>query len=281
MALSQLHPSKRPKQVKVLDGIGPDPDLKIAVNTEWTIKGAAGALYKLGFMTHWDQKLDKEGDRPGFQPFEYMTAGRYLGELGRIIIVDYFTNQLHIPEPNLPARLKQRHGLTTTFLGNLGPHLATTEPSMLKQIEAELPSSEGAGAWQWTPEAVSIVFEIAKAVQIRAAGMTAAAIVGLLACAGEIHFSLSHSPSMNQALPNGNASHPKPAIEELLIGYTGGCIVHFQDYLQDCQSFLDSIMSAEFGVKERPKVLLTPCHNGGIMGAGILAGTVQSIAHDV
>jgi hexokinase len=278
LALSQLHSSKRPKQVKVLDNVEPDPDLKVTVNTEWTIKGAARPLYELDFMTHWDQKLDKEGDRPGFQPFEYMTAGRYLGELGRIIIVDYFTNQLRIPEPTLPPKLRERHGLTTSFLGNLGPHLAPKKPSMLKQLEAELPPSEETDAWQWTPEAASIIFEIAKAVQIRAAGMTAAAIVGLLACAGEIHFSPSHT---NQDLPNGHAGYPKSSIEELLIGYTGGCIVHFQDYLQDCQSFLDSIMSSEFGNRERPRVLLTPCHDGGIMGAGILAGTVQSIARDV
>lgn len=66
-----------------------------------------------------------------------------------------------------------------------------------------------------------------------------------------------------------------------MVGYTGGCIVHFQDYLADCQAFLDEIMKAEFGDQEDvPRVVLMPCHDGGIIGAGILAGTVQSLAHD-
>lgn len=65
-----------------------------------------------------------------------------------------------------------------------------------------------------------------------------------------------------------------------MVGYTGGCISHFQDFLEDCQGFLDGIMDAEFGeeVRQFPRVVLTPCHDGGIIGAGILAGTVKGIS---
>jgi hexokinase len=292
LALSKLHPSKRPKQVKVLDDSEADNDLKIAVNTEWAINGAAAPLHELKFITNWDKILDEEVEAPGFQPFEYMTAGRYLGELGRIIIVDYFTHHLNIPESALPSKLRERHGLTTTFLGNLGPHLSHIEPSMLKQLEAEFPPSLSSRAWHWTEEAASAVFKIGKAVQVRAAGMTAAAILGLLACADEIHFSLSQpsSPSTQKRtnLPNGethtSTAKRKRTIDDLMVGYTGGCIVHFQDYLEDCQAFLDAIMARDFGCgsgeAEVERVVLQPCHDGGIIGAGILAGTVQSIAHD-
>jgi hexokinase len=271
LALSKLLPSKRPTKVKVLDDTLLEKDLSIAVNTEWSIKGSAGPLHALNFVTEWDMKLNEDGKYSGFMPFEYMTAGRYLGELGRIITVDYFTTQLSIPYANLPPKLQRRHGLTTSFLGNLGPHLAHQEPSMLKQLEAEIPPAETPSAWHWTPQAASILLEIAKAVQVRASGMVAAAIIALLACADEIHLSAS---------TDGMATK-KP--KELMVGYTGGCIVHFQDYLQNCQSFLDSIMSAEFGPEcqgeEAPRVVLKPCHDGGIIGAGILAGTVQKIAH--
>ncbi|KAG4429905.1 hypothetical protein IFR05_014611 [Cadophora sp. M221] len=295
LALSKLHPNKRPAKVKVLDSDGKaevDQDLKIAVNTEWTIRGAAGPLHDLGFITRWDEKLDAEGEAPGFQPFEYMTAGRYLGELGRIIILDCLTNNLSIPEYSLPPLLRQRHGLSTTFLGNLGPHLATVESSLLKQLEIEIPPSTEGDAWYWTAEVAEMVYDIAKAIQVRAAGMTAAAVIALLACAEEIQFSFSH-PSP-QDLHNGAASTPiavngtstKDVLDELMVGYTGGCIVHFQDYLTDCQGFLDEIMDAEFGGRRSrenvhvPRVVLMPCHDGGIIGAGILAGTVQSLARD-
>lgn len=275
LALSKLHPSKLPKSVKVLSGRETDLDLKMAVNTEWTINGAAGPLHDLEFITTWDSILDSEGEAPGFQPFEYMTAGRYLGELGRLIILDYFTTYLQIPRSSLPPKLLERHGLTTTFLGNLGPHLYPREPSILKQLKAELPPSPDPGAWQWMDKAADIVYAIAKAVQRRAAGMAAAAIIGLLACADEIHLSTDY-------LPNGSAKPNSKSLEidELMVGYTGGCIVHFQDYLSDCQGFLDAIMQKEFGNSFVPRVVLLPCHDGGILGAGILAGTVQNFTHN-
>lgn len=274
LALGKLHPSKWPKRVETLEDTESSLDYKIAVNTEWTIKGAAGPLIEFDFITSWDKTLDAEGEAPGFQPFEYMTAGRYLGELGRLIAVDYLTNYLSIPSHKLPNKLVLRNGLSTSFLGNLGPHLSKTEPSIIKQLEKELPSISTCDATFWTPERAHILFRIAKAVQIRAAGMTAAAIIALLACADEITFL---PPS--KSIPNGDshtASDQEPEVDELMVGYTGGCIVHFQDYLEDCQRFLDGIMDYEFGETTKPRVVLHPCHDGGIIGAGILAGTVST-----
>jgi hexokinase len=271
LALSKLHPLKRPAQVKILDDTEVVLDPKITVNTEWTINGTAAPLHELRYVTHWDKTLDAEGDAPGFQPFEYMTAGRYIGELGRLIALDYFTNHLNIPETSLPQKLRERYGLTTTFLGNLGPHLAQHQPSILKQLEGELPPNPDPHAWQWTPDAANVLFSIAKAVQVRASGMVAAATIGLLACAEEIHFSSAA----------GGPAVLVPDVDELMVGYTGGCIVHFQDYLEDCQAFLDAIVAREFGDASVPRVVLEPCHDGGITGAGILAGTVKSIRHDI
>jgi hexokinase len=280
LALRKLHPSKRSKFVKVADGEEAGLELKIAVNTEWTIRGAADPLHKLDFITKWDSKLDSEGEAPGFQPFEYMTAGRYLGELGRLIIVDYFTNYLQLSKSTLPQKLQSRHGLTTTFLGNVGRHLSSMEPSILKQMEMELPLSSPSDAWIWTEETANIVYAVAKAVQQRAAGMVAAATIGLLACAGEIHLSAQGKGSSRLSTNDSDCTAQLDAVEDLMVGFTGGCIVHFQDYLLDCQGFLDSVMEKEFGDYPRPRIVLLPCHDGGILGAGILAGSVQSAAYD-
>ncbi|CAG8961653.1 hypothetical protein HYFRA_00006190 [Hymenoscyphus fraxineus] len=282
LALNKLHTSKRPAQVKVLNDSAASDETKITVNTEWSINGSAPALRESNFITRWDEVLDSQGDTPGFMPFEYMTAGRYLGELGRLILLDYFIHHLGIARRNLPPSLLERHGLSTSFLGNLGPHLQHIEPSMLRQLEKELPPAEHAEAFHWTEETAEVVYKVGKAIQVRAAGMTAAAIIGLLSCADEI--SLSPLPTPNSTpehkITNGNHVPPSNKIEELMVGYTGGCISHFQDFLEDCQRFLDAIMDAEFGEKALgvPRVVLTPCHDGGIIGAGILAGTVKGIS---
>lgn len=278
LALSKLHPKKRPAQLKVLDGTESLSDPKITINTEWTISGAAQPLHELHYVTRWDQILDEETDNPGFQPFEFMTAGRYLGELGRIIALDYFTNHLNIPRASLPPKLLERYALSTTFLGNLRPSL--NGPSVIHQLNAELPTGTEPDAWQWTTETADALYHIAKAVQVRAAGMVAAATIGLLACAEEIQFSSNHTGEEvnGEAVPYVTMNRE---VDELLVGYTGGCIVHFQDYRDDCQVFLDAIMEREFGNSSVPRVVLEPCHDGGITGAGILAGTIKTFGHDV
>lgn len=268
LSIDKLHPDKRPKHPTTANGV--HSQLKVTVNTEWTIKGASAPLHELSLITKWDKILDEDGLAPGFQPFEYLTSGRYLGELGRIIILDYLTNALGVQEDTLPPKLLQRQGLTTTFLGNLGPHLRHINPSLLGQLETELSSGTEPSSWHWTEEAAEAVYRIAKSIQVRAAGLVASAIIALLDCADEIHLP-SHTPS--NITPNGNVI--LSIINELMVGYTGGCISHFQDYLSDCQRFLDQIMKSEFGDADVPRVVLRECNDGGIIGAGILAGTVS------
>ncbi|TQS31373.1 hypothetical protein Golomagni_08347, partial [Golovinomyces magnicellulatus] len=110
LKLSRLHESKWPRSVSVLDGESAK-DARIAVNTEWSIKGTAPPMRDLGIITKWDEILSTQNEIPGFQPLEYMTAGRYLGELGRIMLVDYMTNELKMPVETIPKKLLQRHTL--------------------------------------------------------------------------------------------------------------------------------------------------------------------------
>jgi hexokinase len=246
LKLSSLHESKRPAAISVLPGQDVS-DVRIAVNTEWSIRGSAPPLHKLGLITQWDTELGQATEMPGFQPLEYMTAGRYLGELARLIFLDYYT-ALGMSVKDLPAKLRQRFGLTTTFMSHLYPD--SPKGPMLSQLEREFPPEHP--SFHWTPELAGILFRIAKAIEVRAAGIIAAATVGLLQCAEEI------------------ADAPKAGKTELAVGYTGGCIQHFQNYLADTQRFIDEILDLEFSGQARVRVTLTPCHDGGITGAGIL-----------
>ncbi|KAK3307563.1 uncharacterized protein B0T15DRAFT_182400 [Chaetomium strumarium] len=244
--LSSLHESKRPASISVLHDREAS-DVKIAVNTEWSIRGSAPPLHKFGLISRWDTELDQAGELPGFQPLEYMTAGRYLGELARLAFLDYYT-ALGMSAKDLPGRFRQRFGLTTTFMSHLYPD--SPKGPMPSQLEREFPPESP--SFQWTPELADILFRIAKAIEVRAAGIVAAATVGLLQCAEEI------------------ADAPKARKTELAVGYTGGCIQHFQNYLADTQRFIDEILDLEFSGQAPVRVTLTPCHDGGLTGAGIL-----------
>jgi hexokinase len=256
LRLSQLHPSKRPANISVLPGERLE-DVKIAVNTEWSINGTAPPLRDLGWVSRWDEILDSQNETPGFQPLEYMTAGRYLGELGRLMLLDYLTNVAGFAKDSLPTALLQRHGVTTTFLSHFRP----LDSKVLKaKLEVDFPRPKNVeSSFDWTEDLAEVLYNIAKAIQVRAAGIVAAATVALLDLGGEI-------------LPANASSTGADALKELGVGYTGGCIVHFQDYLIDCQSFIDEIMEHRVGVdgSRPPRVVLDACHDGGVTGAGIL-----------
>lgn len=255
MKLSSLGEKKRPQSVSVLPGQEQE-DVRIAVNTEWSINGSAPPLRDLGLVSSWDKELDDAGEMPGFQPLEYLTAGRYLGELARLIFRDYLTTILQHDAESLPPRLHQKFGLTTTFISHFYP--GSRNGPMLDQLRAEF--SEGRLKFVWTEEHADALHRIAKAIEVRAAGIIAASTLALLACAEELP--AWDSPSLTPV------KHGAP--RELVVGWTGGCIQHFQTYLQDCQTFLDDILDLQHGGSSPFRVVFSPCHDGGIKGAGIL-----------
>jgi len=58
------------------------PTKEMVINTEW------GNLNMARYMNSFDVVIDTSSDNPGFQTFEKMISGMYLGELCRISIVD-------------------------------------------------------------------------------------------------------------------------------------------------------------------------------------------------
>jgi len=253
LRLSSLSPSKRPGAISVTPAYEAS-DLRIAVNTEWSINGSAPPLRKHNLITRWDEELDRAGEVPGFQPLEYMTAGRYLGELARLMLVDYITAEEGVPLDRLPEKLRQRFGLTTTFISHFYP--SSPKGNLVAQLESEF-SLRGSDHLQWTPELADALYQIAHAIEVRAAGIVAASTVALLRCAGEIPTSAA-------------AANKVSDITELAVGYTGGCIQYFQNYLADTQTFIDEILDLDFQGRPPVRVILSPCHDGGITGAGIL-----------
>lgn len=256
LRLSLLHQSKWPKNINVLDGESLR-NVKIAVNTEWSVNGTAPPMRKLGLITPWDDQLSDQTEIPGFQPLEYMSAGRYLGELGRIMLVDYMVNTLRIDRETLPLALRVRHGLSTTFLSHYKP---LEHGKLLASLRVELPESTGKNGFVWTEHLAEALYRIAKAIEVRAAGIIAAGTLALL--------------TLSEELP-ANTTEAAATAKELGVGYTGGCIVHFQDYQEDCQQFIDDLMEKRFGQASAFRVVLSPCHDGGVTGAGILVSAAS------
>ncbi|MDR3562321.1 MAG: hexokinase [Negativicutes bacterium] len=101
-----------------------EPTLKIVINME---SGNFAALP----VTKYDQQLDADSEKPGTQQLEKMVAGRYLGELVRLIAVDYLP--LTLPPGSVSAED------LAAIIGDIpvkGPlaRLTAAESEMLQEI---------------------------------------------------------------------------------------------------------------------------------------------------
>ncbi|KAJ5945615.1 hypothetical protein N7454_002454 [Penicillium verhagenii] len=305
MKLSELHESKA-KSVNMME---PEATETI-VNTEWTISGAAPPLSELEITTEWDIALDKACARPGFQPFEYMTGGRYIGELIRLILFDYLTTVTGLSKRILPANLIQEYALTTTYISD-NVARARSDQDLAKELNESLPPPESSD-WRWDARTAGAFRRIARAVQRRSAGLIAAAVIGLLACCREIELKEDSSVNTpeNAASPqsNGDVSaavsdavgttqpaslthnihgHVVPVLqpmptdwqfgpEELVVAYTGGIIQHYPQFKEMCQQHIDRLIMRTGPQRGGKSVFLREASDGGVIGAGVLAGMVVS-----
>jgi len=300
MKLSELHESKA-KSVNMME---PNA-VETIVNTELTISGAAAPLRELNITTKWDEELDRACARPGFQPFEYMTGGRYIGELIRLILFDYLTNVVGLSKRILPANLIQEYALTTTYISD-NVARARSDQDLAKELNQSLPTPESSD-WRWDARTAGAFRGVARAVQRRSAGLIAAAVIGLLACCREIELkedSNSNTPE-NAASPQSNGDMPPPDVaaaptlpsndhghivpvlqptpadwqsgpEELVVAYTGGIIQHYPQFKEMCQQHIDRLIMRTGPQRGGKSVFLREASDGGVIGAGVLAGMVVS-----
>lgn len=264
MKLANLHPAKRK------DLPNPDAVETVVINTEWTIRGTDRPLNEMKIKTPWDLTLDANSDAPGFQPFEYMTAGRYLGEIVRLAYLDVVHSTV---KDEVPLSLQTRNALPTRFLSEVVARLELEE--VTKELEQRYPSTSTAA--YWTSSRVNTIRSIALAVQRRSSALIAAACVGLLHCVHDIQLNMA-TATKSQARSNGiHADRPNTS-EELVIAYAGGTISQYPQWLETCQYWIDKLVDAGSTANSSKKVVLKEALDGGIIGAGVLAGMTDDIA---
>jgi hexokinase len=265
MPLDVLHPLKRN------DLADPDNVDTVVINTEWTIRGTDEPLIDLKLKTKWDLELDRNSEAPGFQPFEYMTAGRYLGEIVRLVFVDLVTQELaeSSSDPSeLPPSLTTKNALPTRFLSEVVAR--AQEQTLLEELQNKYAGISSPSVF-WTPARIKLLKDVAYAVQQRSSALIAAACVGLLHCVHDISID-------ERKEQNGNGTYKHEETEELVIAYAGGTISQYPEWLQTCQRWIDTLVTNASEKNKSKKIVLKEALDGGIIGAGVLAGMTDDIA---
>ena len=262
MRLDALRPSK----ISTLDinSVGGS----IVVNTEWTINGAAAPLRDLRLITYWDDILSRSVPRPGFQPFEYMTAGHYLGEIVRLILTDFITNQVNIPREDLPLSLSRSFALSTEYLSRV--ITMTADPTVLATILNADQAWIFQKGWAWTEDLAKMFKMIERAVLQRSAALIAAANTALLASTGDLEFNETVLDDENQASDASSVGSE----QELVIAYIGGLIVQHNGYKDEIQRQMDALITNLTSADSNVRVILKEAPDGGLIGAAALASTI-------
>lgn len=283
MKLKDLHQTKA-RQIRSYN----PKATEAVISTEWTLRGTEGPLKELRINTAWDDQLNAGSIRPGFQPFEYLTGGRYIGELIRIIVHDYFTTVLSYSSAVLPCALTKPYALTVDFVADV---IATSrsDSELAARLTRKL-ASPIKNLWFWTPASARVVRVTAATVQTRSAALIAAASVALLACNHEIRLECPQrctplgnlhsitSPYQNPLLlptPRSSANWQRGP-EELVVAYTGSIIQHYPNFKALCQGYIDRLVIRAGPQEGGKSVLLREASDGSIIGAGVLAGMIAT-----
>ncbi|KAJ9602145.1 hypothetical protein H2200_013265 [Cladophialophora chaetospira] len=120
-------------------------DPLMAINCEY---GAFDNSHEILPRTRYDELIDEQSPRPGEQTFEKMSAGLYLGEILRLILVDLRDNQLFFTSAKLTDEqnkaLETPYILDTEFLANLendGSESLSDSKSAFQKFLADLTPS--------------------------------------------------------------------------------------------------------------------------------------------
>lgn len=108
---------------KVENFVGESDKSHVVINTEWGAFGNNGALDFI--RTKYDREIDEQSNEPGQQIQEKMISGYYLGELVRLILVD-FTKSGRIFDGHGSDMLYERNRFHTKYIS---------------KIEADIPGS--------------------------------------------------------------------------------------------------------------------------------------------
>jgi hexokinase len=119
-SIKKLDPNDSRLERKATAAEGETPDSvkderRMAINCEY---GAFDNAHRVLPMTKYDKQIDAESPRPGEQAFEKLSAGLYLGEIFRLVLVDLADRNLVFVDQDT-RKLRKSYTIDTGFLSQV------------------------------------------------------------------------------------------------------------------------------------------------------------------
>ena len=225
---------------------------RVITNTELSMFGG-----KILPKSRYDEQLNRSHVLPDFQPLEYMTTGRYLGEIVRLIWLDAVESS-GLFGGTVPVSLTTPYSLDTAFLAILE---SDTTPSLSRAASY----LEKTHAFTTVPsfEELSFLRTIAECVSTRAAAYISVGIHAL--------WSLDR-----------NSQDPKSSLldaksEKTAIACDGSVINKYPGFKDMCHSYLAGMISADgYSGNYPPEIHLETALEAGILGAAVAVAVCEN-----
>lgn len=218
---------------------------RVIINTEMSMFGK-GVLPE----TVWDDILNRTHQLPNFQPLEYMTTGRYLGELFRLVLVDA-VETCHLFGRVVPEGLRSPYSLDTIILARLEEDESQDLAASVKMIQSAFGLSSPP-----TTQEVAFLRTVAEAISHRAAAYLAIALHALWA--------LQKRTDINPTTPAGT---PKTSI-----ACNGSVVLKYPGFKDRCEDYIAQMISssAVAGNTFAPeRVVLEATDEAALFGAAV------------
>lgn len=152
--------------VPKINGSGFPPETPFAINCEY---GAFDNAHRVLPRTKYDVEIDRESPKPDEQAFEKMSAGLYLGEIFRLVLVDLYERGLVFKGHDLHKLKEERYSLDTGFLSCLENDVLEAR---IERFKTEL-------GFEPTAEEVELARLLAEVIAIRGARLCACGIAAI------------------------------------------------------------------------------------------------------
>ncbi|KAI9489661.1 hypothetical protein BDB00DRAFT_770195 [Zychaea mexicana] len=170
--VNAAYPEKVSRIIKLNVAEWQDTATEMLVNTEIDIFGNESYLP----LTRFDRALDASHAQPGFQPYEKMMSGAYLGELVRLVAVD-LVNDRELFDGHVPYLLAQPWSFLTAHMSEIEGYSSDDHQLVVSRVTELLQFADN---YTPTEADIDVFLDICVMVSTRAAGLAAAALVAII-----------------------------------------------------------------------------------------------------
>lgn len=231
----------------------------VLVNTEISMFGKS-----ILPSTRWDKALNTSHPLPDYQPLEYLIAGRYMGEIVRLILVEA-TAAAGLFGGLLPPSLVNRYSLGTSTLAAIERDTSTSlAPSLALFIELH-PSSSSRPP---TYKDMAFIRQVIRSVSRRSSAYFTTSLHALCCL---LHNIDEPSSSSDSDAPSISSSSSSGRHQNVSIGCDGSVINKYPGYMARSQEILDNLIAIDDTSQgnDKTRYTLEKTQDRAVLGAGV------------